>query len=245
MDMFAIRFDVLSEARRSTLKLELMIVVNVEMSPRHDVIGSSNGRGLSQPDEKTRNVLDATQALEAVASCLVEALVNVRGVPTTSGSKGCSFKEFYEHHFPIFKGNLNSGEAREWLTSLEELLQVMDCIEEQKVKYAAYKFSRKARQWWYTKRNLLVMELGSKEAIPWTRFKEEFYREYSWSLRRSKPRELHSKKEKCRWCQRCYRLHFGKCRSRKNLCYGCSKVGHFIRNCNKAKRNGTSPPGRK
>jgi hypothetical protein len=40
-----------------------------------------------------------------------------------------------------------------------------------------------------------VMELGSEEAISWTRFKEEFYREYSWSLRRSTPRELHSKKE--------------------------------------------------
>jgi hypothetical protein len=64
----------------------------------------------------------------------------------------------------------------------------MDCTEEQKVKYAAYKFFGEARQWWYVKRNSLVMELGSEEAISWTRFKEEFYREYSWSLRRSTPR---------------------------------------------------------
>jgi hypothetical protein len=139
--------------------------------------------------------MDATQALEAMASRLVEALVNVRGVPTPSGSKGCSFKEFYKHHFPMFKGNLNSGEVREWLTSLEELLRVIDCTEEQRVKYAAYKFTGEARQWWYAKRNLLVMELESEEVILWTRFKEEFYREYSWSLRRSTPRELHSKKE--------------------------------------------------
>jgi hypothetical protein len=222
-----------------------MIIVTAEMSPRHDVIGCNDGRRPSQPDEKTRNVLDATQALEAVASHLVEALVNVRGVPTPSGSKGCSFKEFYEHPFPMFKGNLNFGEAREWLTSLEELLRVMDCTEEQRVKYAAYKFSREARRWWYTKRNSLVMELGSEEAIPWTRFKEEFYREYSWSLRRSTPQELHSKKEKCRWCHRCGRLHLRKCKSKKNLCYGCGKVRHFIQNCNQAKRNSTSPPGRK
>jgi hypothetical protein len=100
----------LNKARRSVSKLGLMIVVTVEMSPRHDVIGSNDGRRPSQPDEKTRNVLDATQALEAVASHLVEALVNVRGVPTPSGSKGCSFKEFYKHPFPMFKGNLNSGE---------------------------------------------------------------------------------------------------------------------------------------
>ena len=29
--------------------------------------------------------------------------------------------------------------------NLEELLRVMDCTEEQRVKYAAYKFSREAR----------------------------------------------------------------------------------------------------
>ena len=141
----------------------------------------------------------------------------------------------------MFKGNLNSREVRVWLMRLEELLRVMDCTKEQRVKYAAYKFSRKARRWWYAKRNSLVMELGSEEAITWTRFKEEFYQEYLWSLR-STPRELHSKKEKSRWCHRCGWLHFGKYRSRKNLYYGCGKVGHFIRNYNQAKRNGTSPP---
>jgi hypothetical protein len=92
-----------------------------------------------------RNVLVATQALKAVASCLVEALVKVRGEGTPSGSKGCFFKEFYEHPFPMFKGNLNSGEARIWLTRLEELLRVMDYTEEQRVKYAAYKFFEEAR----------------------------------------------------------------------------------------------------
>jgi hypothetical protein len=120
----------------------MMIIVTVEMSPRlrHD-----DGRRPSQPYEKMMNVLDTTQVLEAIASCLVEAFVNVQGEGTPTGGKGYSFKEFYEHPFPMFKGNLNSGEARVWLTRLEELLQVMDCIEEQRVKYAAYKFSREAR----------------------------------------------------------------------------------------------------
>jgi hypothetical protein len=65
-----------------------------------------------------RNVLDVTQALKTVTSRFVEALVNIRREGTPSGSKVCSFKEFYEHHFPMFKGNLNFGEAREWLTNL-------------------------------------------------------------------------------------------------------------------------------
>jgi hypothetical protein len=130
-----------------------------------------------------------------MASRLVKALVNIRGEGTPSGSKGCSFKEFYKHPFPMFKGNLNSGEVRDWLVSLEELLRVIDCIEEQRVKYTTYKFSGEARRWWYAKRNSLVMELGSKEAITWTRFKEEFYWEYFWNLRRSTPRELSSNKK--------------------------------------------------
>ena len=78
----------------------------------------------------TFNLYITTQALEAVASHFVEALANIRGEGTPSRSKGCSFKEFYKHHFPMFKGNLNSGEARVWLTRLEELLRVMDYFEE-------------------------------------------------------------------------------------------------------------------
>ena len=152
-----------------------MIVVTAKMSPRQDVIGSNDGRRPSQPDERMRNVLDATQALEAVASHLVEALVNVLGEGTPSGGKRCSFKEFYEHPLPMFKGNLNSREMRVWLTSLDKLLRVMDCTEKQRVKYAANKFSGEVRRWWYAKRNSLVVELGSREAITWTQFKEEFY----------------------------------------------------------------------
>jgi len=101
---------------------------------------------------------------------------------TIFGTHHCSFKEFDEHPFPILKGNLNLEGAKNWLMNLEELLQAMDCTEEQRVKYAAYKFSGKVRRWWYDRRDLLVMELGSKEAITWTRFKEDFYRKYSSSL---------------------------------------------------------------
>jgi hypothetical protein len=43
----------------------------------------------------------------------VEALVNVQREGNPSGSKGFSFKEFYEHYFPVFKENLNFGEAKD------------------------------------------------------------------------------------------------------------------------------------
>jgi hypothetical protein len=70
-----------------------------------------------------------------------------------------------------------------------------------------------------------VMELGSEEAIMWTRFKAEFYWEYSLNLRRSTPRELHSERNRVvrtigvvdcileMWI-------------REDLCYECSKTLH-------------------
>jgi hypothetical protein len=76
-DKFTIRFDILNEVQRNASKLGLMIVVIAEMSPWHDIIGTNDGRRPSQPIEKTRNILDTTQALEAVKSHLMEPLVNV------------------------------------------------------------------------------------------------------------------------------------------------------------------------
>jgi hypothetical protein len=81
-----------------------MIVVTAKMSPRHDVIGSNDGRRPSQPDERTRNVLDATQALGVVASHLLKGVVDVRGEGTPRGGKGCSFKEFYKHPSLCLRG---------------------------------------------------------------------------------------------------------------------------------------------
>lgn len=63
----------------------------------------------------------------------------------------------------------------------------MDCTNEQRVKYTAYKFFGEARRWWCTKRGSLVMELGSEEAITWTRFEEEFCQKYSPTLRKMIP----------------------------------------------------------
>jgi hypothetical protein len=106
--------------------------------------------------------------LEKVASLLAGALVNIRGEWAPSGMKCCSFKEFDKYPLSVFEGNLESEGAKNWLINLKELLRVMDFIEEQRVKYAAYKFFGKTRQLWYDPRDSLVMELGSEKAIKWT-----------------------------------------------------------------------------
>jgi hypothetical protein len=65
--MFTIRFDVMSEARCSASK-GLMIVVTTEKSPRHDVIGSNDGKRPSQPDESvTPPKLASANSVESLA----------------------------------------------------------------------------------------------------------------------------------------------------------------------------------
>lgn len=44
--------------------------------------------------------------------------------------------------------------------------------------YTAFRLSREAKHWWQAKKALLVMELGSKLAITWIIFKDEFNRHF-------------------------------------------------------------------
>ena len=49
--------------------------------------------------------------------------------------------------------------------NLEELLQVMDCTEEQRVKYVAYKFSREAKRWYTTRNRMNPVEYCYIEGV--------------------------------------------------------------------------------
>jgi hypothetical protein len=48
---------------------------------------------------------------------------------------------------------------------VEELLATFGCMNEQKVAYATYKLTGKAKRWWQDKKVVLVAYLGSKIAI--------------------------------------------------------------------------------
>lgn len=61
---------------------------------------------------------------------------------------------------------------------IESLLEPIDCTIEEKVIYATYILSREAKRWLQSKNVLLVLELGSEQAITWEIFKEEFCRHF-------------------------------------------------------------------
>ncbi len=64
------------------------------------------------------------------------------------------------------------------MNDIEALLESIACTIEQKVMYIAYRLSGEAKRWWQAKNVLLVLELGSEQAITWEIFKEEFHRHF-------------------------------------------------------------------
>lgn len=64
------------------------------------------------------------------------------------------------------------------IKDIERIFEICGCTEDQKVLYNSYLFQVEAMTWWDAKRQLLIMELGSKEAISWERFEKKFGEHY-------------------------------------------------------------------
>ena len=124
---------------------------------------------LRPPSPNERGCFDVAE----IAQHLAEAMARVLQ-PTRRGEQlGCSFKDFCAHHFRTFDGGQGCIAVESWITDIEKLCKVTACTDEQKVLYAAYKFTGIATKWWESKDKLLTRELIGVE-ISWTLFKKEF-----------------------------------------------------------------------
>ncbi len=85
--------------------------------------------------------------MEIVANQLVGAVTNIQGGGTQGEKRGCSFKEFNEHPYPTYDGNLRSIRVESWLMNIEELLTVTDFTTKQKVKYVTCELRANVRLW--------------------------------------------------------------------------------------------------
>ncbi|XP_040988929.1 uncharacterized protein LOC121236544 [Juglans microcarpa x Juglans regia] len=61
---------------------------------------------------------------------------------------GCTFEQFNRTHPPTFDGRGNANAAEYWIQDIEEIFGVLDCTDQQKVKFAAFKLSGEAKRWW-------------------------------------------------------------------------------------------------
>jgi hypothetical protein len=65
---------------------------------------------------------------------------------------GCTFEKFNRQQPLIFEGQPDAIATENWLRQIEKLMEVMNCIDEQKVRYATFKLTAEARKWWVAKK---------------------------------------------------------------------------------------------
>jgi len=54
---------------------------------------------------------------------------------------------------PVFKGEMDPLQAEAWLLQIEKILDVMNCIDEQRVSFSFFMFQKEAKHWWRTVKN--------------------------------------------------------------------------------------------
>jgi hypothetical protein len=87
---------------------------------------------------------------------------------------GCSSALFSRQNSPEFFGEEGPMMADDWITSHDDLTEMLGCTESQKVAYAGLKLKGEANYWWKSKKLDLTREYGQGVPIPWERFKQEF-----------------------------------------------------------------------
>jgi hypothetical protein len=110
---------------------------------------------------------------------LVEETRRGRG-SISEGQQGCTFEKFRRQQPPIYEGKAGAEVVEDWFLQTERLLRVMDCADNNMVRYATYLLSGQANRWWETKGAQVRSRLGlqKEDFIPWEEFKKEFYNRF-------------------------------------------------------------------
>ena len=85
--------------------------------------GSSQGVGAEA-------TLDMAQMFQAVAKQFVTAITDLRREAPREEECGCLFKHFEWLYIPSFNGKRDPMECENWLTDVEEILQLAGCTED-------------------------------------------------------------------------------------------------------------------
>ena len=72
-----------------------------------------------------------------------------------------------------FKGSTDPYKAEDWLHSTQEILEIMELSDKEKILYATFMLKREARYWWEMVRRRIDVSL-----MTWAKFVTEFNRKY-------------------------------------------------------------------
>ena len=95
--------------------------------------------------------------LDEAAARLLDRLAHVtrRGASRVKARAGCSFETFMKQNPPSFDRKPNPTEAENWFLQMEKLLEALDCIDSQKVRFATFKLIGEAEHWWRSTKAIL------------------------------------------------------------------------------------------
>ncbi|XP_041016161.1 uncharacterized protein LOC121258683 [Juglans microcarpa x Juglans regia] len=75
-------------------------------------------------------------------------------------------------HPLLFDGRGEPTLVENWIQDIEEILQVLNCTDEQKVAYATFKLTGEANRCWISKR--IIREAEGTKIVSWLHFKQIF-----------------------------------------------------------------------
>ncbi|KAK1429939.1 hypothetical protein QVD17_12297 [Tagetes erecta] len=87
-------------------------------------------------------------------------------------NKECTYKSFMSCNPPLFDGKKGAVEAQDWLNRMESVLDICDCTENNRVRFAVCMFQTEALNWW----NIEVRTKGKDIAkkMSWKEFVRTF-----------------------------------------------------------------------
>ncbi|KAL7581886.1 hypothetical protein Lser_V15G47382 [Lactuca serriola] len=91
-------------------------------------------------------------------------------------TKTCSYKDFTNAKPRTFNGTGGMITLKRWIEKVESVLEICDCPEEMKVKFAACTLVDQALTWWNG--HVEAMTLPVAKSMPWTEMKEMLMAEY-------------------------------------------------------------------
>ena len=118
-----------------------------------------------------RNDAAVAAALEAVAQAIGQQQNAGAGV----NADVRMLEAFLRNHPPTFKGRYDPDGAQTWLKEVERIFRVMQCTDDQKVRFGTHMLAEEADDWWVS----LLPELEQGDAVvTWAVFRREFLNRY-------------------------------------------------------------------
>ncbi|XP_040991870.1 uncharacterized protein LOC121238868 [Juglans microcarpa x Juglans regia] len=107
----------------------------------------------------------------------------------TNDEWGCTIEQFNRINPPTFDGRGDATLAEDWIQDIEEILRVINCTDEQKVLYSAFKLTGETKRWWIFERT--IREAEETEIVRWVHFEQIFLeRFFPTSIRDDKAMEF-------------------------------------------------------